>query len=73
MSKSCPFIQKNEGTTDRIIRIVAGVILLIAGYALLFGILQTVAYIVGIVSLITGATGICGLYSIFSISTKKKS
>lgn len=63
---------QNEGTTDRLVRIVLGVIFAVVGYAYLTGIAQIVVYIAAVVAIITGATGFCLLYKIFGISTLKK-
>ncbi len=63
-------LQVNESTLDRIVRIVAGVILL-AGIAL--GAVAApwlyVAGLVGAVLLVTGIVGFCPLYAILRIST----
>jgi len=65
----CPNIKQNEGTFDRVTRVVIGSVALLAGFFWLSGTLQTVAYVVGVISLVTGLIGFCGLYSIFGIST----
>jgi uncharacterized membrane protein len=62
---------KNENSVDRIIRVVIGLILLVAGYYT-SGVLSIVLYILGAVALVTGATGFCGLYKLFNLSTIKK-
>ena len=60
----------NESRTDRIIRVVVGVIL---GLLALFHVGRTVGtWILGIVAaiaLITGLTGRCGVYRLFGIRT----
>jgi hypothetical protein len=59
---------KNVGSIDRIIRIVLGVALLIAFFAM-----PEASYrwllLIGIVPLATALMGSCPLYSIFGIST----
>ncbi|MCB1614481.1 MAG: DUF2892 domain-containing protein [Pseudomonadales bacterium] len=58
-------MQTNEGKIDRIIRIIAGLILLslvVVGPQSLFG-------LVGIVPLLTGALGFCPLYKLFGFNT----
>jgi len=65
-------IKQNEGSTDRVIRIVIGVVALAFGLFALTGIVQVIAYVVGAVSLLTGIVGFCGLYAILGISTKAK-
>lgn len=62
-------IKQNEGTTDRVIRIIIGSIALLGAYFWLGGLAQTIAYLVGIISLATGYVGFCGLYSVFGMST----
>lgn len=56
----------NVGTTDRIIRVVLGVILIIN----VFWGLQTPIGWIGVILLVTGLAGICPLYSIIGVSTK---
>lgn len=61
---------KNVGTIDRVIRIVAAVVLfslflLLPGNLKWFGLL-------GFLPLITAIVGVCPLYSIFHISTREK-
>ncbi len=55
----------NEGTTDRALRIVAGLILL----SLVFFGPQTPWGWVGLVPLITGLVGFCPLYRVLGINT----
>jgi hypothetical protein len=63
----------NESNTDRIIRAVAGVVLLFLGFGgALSGALAIVADVVGVVLVLTGAIGFCPLYSLFKFSTLKK-
>ena len=60
----------NESNMDRIIRVVAGVVLLFLGVGgVLGGGLAIVADVVGAIMLLTGAIGFCPLYSIFKIGT----
>ncbi len=58
----------NEGSIDRIVRIIAGIILI----ALAFVGPQTPWGWIGVVPLVTGLLGWCPAYSIFGISTRKK-
>jgi hypothetical protein len=68
----CPIMQQNESTTDRVIRLIAAVILLGAGiFAFPGGVLGVIFDILGAVMLVTGALGFCPLYKIFGFSTKK--
>lgn len=62
-------MKKNEGKTDRIIRIGTGFLALSAGIFYFSGPVRIAAITVGLIGLITGAVGYCGLYSIFGIST----
>lgn len=59
------FFKTNEGTADRILRIVAGIVLLsltVLGPKTPWG-------LVGLVPLVTGLAGTCPLYSLFGLST----
>jgi hypothetical protein len=62
----------NESNTDRIIRAVAGVVLLYLGFGVLSGALAIVADVLGVVLLLTGAIGFCPLYAVLKLSTLKK-
>jgi hypothetical protein len=57
--------KKNEGTLDRVLRVVAGLVLI----SLVFVGPQTAWGWIGIVPLVTGAVGSCPLYSILGINT----
>jgi VIT1/CCC1 family predicted Fe2+/Mn2+ transporter len=69
MKFSCPLIQSNEGTADRIIRVIIGSVALLAGFFWLTGTWQTIVYVVGAAGLATGIVGFCGLYKLLGIST----
>ncbi|NNE81212.1 MAG: DUF2892 domain-containing protein [Silicimonas sp.] len=56
---------RNEGTTDRILRVILG----LATLSLVFEGPQTAWGWIGIVPLVTGLIGTCPIYSIFGIST----
>ena len=60
---------KNEGTLDRGVRLVTGLILLALVFTSLAGIWQIIAAVVGLILLATGAIGFCPLYTLFGIST----
>ena len=62
----------NEGNIDRIIRGVAGAILLVVGLVLVKGTIGIVLDVLGAVFLVTGIVGFCPLYTLFHISTSKK-
>jgi hypothetical protein len=58
----------NEGTVDRVLRVVAGgvlVALTVTGNVGAWG-------WIGIVPLLTGAVGMCPLYSVFGINTCRR-
>ena len=55
----------NEGKTDRIIRVVAGIVLL----ALVFAGPQTAWGYIGIVPLLTGLFGFCPAYALLGLKT----
>jgi len=62
------FFKTNEGTADRILRIVAGIVLLsltVVGPKTNWG-------LIGIVPLVTGLVGTCPLYSILGLNTCPK-
>lgn len=59
-------LKHNMGKTDRIIRIVIGVLLI----ANVFVALQHPIGWLGVVLLVTGITGICPIYSLLNIETK---
>jgi len=66
-------MKQNESKVDRIIRAVAGVVLLFLGFSGAFsGGLAVIAYILGAVLVFTGTLGFCPIYAAFKISTLKK-
>jgi fatty acid desaturase len=66
-------LKLNESPVDRIIRVVAGIALLVLGFAgIAAGAWMWVAYIVGAILLVTGIVGFCPLYALLKISTNKK-
>lgn len=62
-------LAKNMGQTDRMIRAIAGVVLLILAFAMLSGGWAWIAGIVGVVMLATAAMGSCPPYALFGINT----
>lgn len=58
-------MKANEGSLDRIIRVIAGLALI--AWAALFG--GPVWAWIGLVPLATGAVGMCPLYSLLGINT----
>jgi hypothetical protein len=66
-------MKKNMGTTDRVIRLILAIIVLLL--YLTGNIAGTAAIILGIIALIfflTSLVGFCPLYVLFNISTAKK-
>ena len=62
----------NESMIDRVVRAVAGVVLLYLGLgSVLSGTMGIVADIVGVILIATAAIGFCPIYYILKISTKK--
>ena len=59
-------MKKNVGKTDKMIRIVLGIIFLILGYTV-----SPWFYLFAVIDLITAFTGFCLLYSLFGINTCK--
>lgn len=59
----------NEGSLDRGIRVVVGLVLFALVFTMLTGVWQIVAGVMGLIMLATGAIGFCPLYRIFGIST----
>lgn len=65
-------MKPNEGTTDRIIRLIFGVVLVIIGWPILGNnALGIILDIIGVVLFITGITGFCTIYKILGINTVK--
>ena len=68
-------IKQNEGTVDRVIRLIAGAVLLIIAFLVLDaadaggGGIALAA--IGAVLLVTAATGFCAGYAVFRFSTKR--
>jgi hypothetical protein len=63
----------NESGLDRIIRVIAGIALLVLFFAhVVSGGLGIVLVVIGAVLLITGVVGFCPLYAIMKIQTNKK-
>ncbi|MGA9575280.1 MAG: DUF2892 domain-containing protein [Lysobacterales bacterium] len=60
-------MQCNVGKTERVIRVVAGLAILAAGF-----VYQSWWGAIGLVPLLTGATGYCPPYQMLGISTNKK-
>jgi len=61
----------NESNLDRLLRTLAGIILLIVGFGgMLTGTLGLVAKIIGVLLVVTGLAGFCPIYALLKIKTK---
>ena len=60
-------MKKNMGSTDRTVRIVVGILLIVLG---IFS--SKIWVIIGLIPLITGLLNYCPLYSLLGISTNKE-
>ena len=58
-------LKVNEGNTDRIVRIILGIVLIVLGLATS----QHLLAVVGLVPLLTGLSGFCLIYRLLGIST----
>jgi membrane-bound ClpP family serine protease len=66
-------LKANESGADRLIRIIAGIVLFMLGWGILKNnILGIIFDILGVILFVTGITGFCGLYKLLGISTKKE-
>lgn len=64
-------MQKNMGTTDRIIRVIIGIAALLVALLATSGAADIVLYVIAAIMLITALAGTCPLYIPFKISTNK--
>ena len=66
-------LHRNEGPLDRVLRLIAGIVLVPLGLFVLSGvsggILGLVVAAVGAIGLVTAATGFCPTYVLFHFST----
>jgi Protein of unknown function (DUF2892). len=62
---------KNMGMTDRIVRAIVGIGLLLLAFLVVTGVWQIVFWIVAAILLITAVIGFCPAYFPFHFSTKK--
>ncbi len=63
-------MQKNVGTWDRILRVIAGLVLAYIGTTT-SGIAAVILYILAIILVLTGIFGTCLIYSVFKMNTRK--
>ena len=68
-------MKKNEGTADRVIRVILGIILIGLGFYFqaAWGLVAMIVLIIlGLAALVTGIIGFCSLYTLFKINTLNK-
>ena len=61
----------NEGQSDRAVRMLAGIVLVGAGWMLALNTLGVALFVIGAIALGTGIVGWCPAYTLFGISTVK--
>jgi hypothetical protein len=66
-------MEKNEGTVDRAVRVVLGLVLLYVGVSQVVttGMVTYIIALLGLILLVTGAIGHCAIYSILKVDTLK--
>jgi uncharacterized membrane protein len=65
-------MKKNESGLDRVIRVIAGIALLVLFFAnIISGTLGIVLAVIGGVLIVTGAVGFCPLYALLKFRTNK--
>ena len=62
---------QNENSADRIIRIIAGIVLGLSALVFVTGNMQIILYIAAVILLATGFIGFCPIYKILGIKTTK--
>lgn len=62
---------RNEGTIDRVIRVIVGIALLIVAFGVASGVWAAVAGVVGAIALVTGVVGFCPLYRLLHVDTSR--
>lgn len=61
----------NEGQSDRAVRMLAGIVLVVAGWMLALNTLSVAFFAIGAIALGTGIVGWCPAYTLFGTSTVK--
>jgi hypothetical protein len=64
-------MKQNMGRTDRIIRVLVGIVALLVAIFVTSGVVDIILYVIAAIMIITSLVGICPLYIPFGISTKK--
>ncbi|MFV1970479.1 MAG: DUF2892 domain-containing protein [Acidimicrobiia bacterium] len=62
-------MKNNEASWDRIVRVIGGAALIIAGFTIVGGIWAWILPILGLVLLVTGLIGWCPIYSALRVRT----
>lgn len=65
-------MKKNVGTVDRVVRIIAGLVLFVIGIQAQNPWVMGILIVVGVLLLLTGVIGYCGPYKLLGIDTTKK-
>ncbi len=61
----------NEGQWDRSVRMLVGIVLVVAGWMLALNTLGVALFVIGLTAFGTGIVGWCPAYMLFGISTVK--
>ncbi len=61
----------NVGSTERIVRLVLGIVLIASGFLALSGSLQIIGYVIGAIMLLTGITAYCPLNALMGRNSCK--
>jgi len=64
-------MKKNMGSTDRIVRMIAGIAFILGALFLTTGVLDVILYVFGAIFIITSIIGFCPLYVPLNINTNK--
>lgn len=66
-------MKKNMGTTDKVIRVLVAVVILVLYFThVITGTLAVILLILAAVFVVTSLLGLCPLYLLFGLSTRKK-
>jgi len=66
-------VKVNEGSLDRLVRLLAAGVLIGIGLGVVRGPGGIAMAAVGVIPLLTGVTGFCPLYTVFGIDTSRRS
>ena len=62
-------MKTNEGTLDRVLRVILGIVLLVVGFGAMDGTAGVIVGLVGLIPLVTGLVGFCPIYRLLGICT----